>query len=252
MLHAPRARAALLQLCGSALLQLCGSASPVPSVLVSVLTARFEQYTSHPGVVAFLPMSAVHARFKSALESKGYDWLFEVDDDDFDSSRPLLEELEIDVPDIIQKLKWALRPPIDGVGGSVADFWGPISVVLLYAALLVWGQLSVISWVLTIWLGGSMLITFLARVLGADVTFSHTLSSLGYCVMPLVVSRLLLIVVLGPVGVLSLGARAVCVGWATFSAGQWLQTRDLERKRILLVYPILLYMLFLTAVATGV
>ena len=105
---------------------------------------------------------------------------------------------------------------------------------------------------LTIWVGGSCVCFFLARVLGADITLSHTLSSLGYCVLPLVLAQLLMLVALGPVGPLSLAARAACFSWATFSASRWLHTADLARKQLLLLYPISLYMFFLMAVATGV
>ena len=196
--------------------------------------------------------SAPDGRFRSFMESRGYGWLAEVEEDDDDHpQRPLLEELEIDLPDIAQKLRWALRPPADGVGALVSDFWGPVGAMLLYAALLVWGQLSVVSWILTIWVFGGALVCFLGRVLGADVTLSHTLASLGYCVVPLIISRVLLLFV-GSQGALSLLVRFVCVGWATWSASLWMHTSDLARKRILVIYPILLYMLFLTAVATGV
>ena len=71
-------------------------------------------------------------------------------------------QLEIDLNDIYAKVRWALKPPTDGVG-QVSDFWGPVSMLLLYAALLVWGQLRVVSWILSIWLLGSCGVFFLAR-----------------------------------------------------------------------------------------
>jgi hypothetical protein len=196
------------------------------------------------------PSAMAHARFRSYMEQRGYGWLHEVDDEEEEDQRPLLEELEIDLPAIALKLRWALKPPNEGVKDS-SDFWGPMGVMLAYAALLVWGQLSVVSWILTLWVCGSALVFFLARVLGADVTLSHTFCALGYCVLPLVLSRCLMIV-LGSTSTLSLALRALCTAWATYSAQQWLQTKDLARKRVLLLYPILLYFVFLTAVATGV
>ena len=54
-----------------------------------------------------------------------------------------------------------------------ADFWGPLFVVLVYALVSLYGQLSVVSWIITIWFFGSLLISVLARVLGGDVTFSQ-------------------------------------------------------------------------------
>ena len=121
------------------------------------------------------------------MERQGYGYVFEVDTsgtDEDEEQKPLLEELEIDLDDISDKVRWALLPPKAGVG-LVSDFWGPLFVLTAYAALLVWGEIRVVSWILSIWIVGGGLVFFLARVLGADVTLSHTYSSLGYCVLPL-------------------------------------------------------------------
>ena len=93
---------------------------------------------------------------RTHMESKGYGWAFDVEDDDDDGEekRPLMEELEIDPTDIILKAKCVFMPPRDGLG-LIQDFWGPLSIVLLYASLLVWGQMAVVSWILSLWLGGS-------------------------------------------------------------------------------------------------
>jgi hypothetical protein len=146
-------------------------------------------------------------------------------------------------------------------------------VVLLYASLLVWGQLAALSWILCLWVFGSCIIFFLTRVLGADVTLAHTLGSLGYncvplpasppkppplsptlralAVLPLVISRVVLLAV-GSTSAASLLLRALCTAWATFSASRWLLTPDLVRKRLLLVYPLGLYFYFFVALSTGV
>ncbi|KAL1508481.1 hypothetical protein AB1Y20_004582 [Prymnesium parvum] len=188
------------------------------------------------------------------MERQGYAWMFQMDGDeeDDDERRPLLEELEIDLVDIYAKLRWALLPPAGGVG-AVSDFWGPVFVLMAYAALLVWGELRVISWIVCMWVLGGAIVFFVTRLLGADVTISHTLSSLGYCVLPLVLSRLILLLV-GTAGAGSLAVRAVCTAWATFSASRWMLSREKElgRKQVLLVYPIVLYMFYFTAIATGV
>eukprot|EP00308_Calcidiscus_leptoporus_P018303 CAMPEP_0119377414 /NCGR_PEP_ID=MMETSP1334-20130426/44732_1 /TAXON_ID=127549 /ORGANISM="Calcidiscus leptoporus, Strain RCC1130" /LENGTH=192 /DNA_ID=CAMNT_0007396317 /DNA_START=162 /DNA_END=740 /DNA_ORIENTATION=- len=191
------------------------------------------------------------ASYRGYLESKGYGWVFEVEESDgFDDGRPLIEELEIDLYDIARKVLWSLRPPVSGVG-LVSDFWGPLLVILLYAGLVIWGQLAVISWVLSIWVCGGAIVYAVARVLGADTTLAHTLGSLGYCTMPLVVSRLLQVLV--PYGgTISLLQRGVCLMWATYAASCWMRTQELERKQLLLAYPVFLFMFYLTALATGV
>ena len=88
-------------------------------------------------------------------------------------------------------------------------------------------------------------------MLGAEVTLSHTLSALGYCVLPLSISRCLLLLV-GSQGAASLVVRAGCTAWATYSASRWMATKDLDNKQALLVYPIFLFMFYLAALATGV
>ena len=156
----------------------------------------------------------------------------------------------VDPADILHKAKCVLKPPRDGMG-QTQDFWGPLSVVLLYASLLVWGQLAVVSWILSLWVSGSCIIFFLLRVLGADLTLAHALGSLGYNLLPLVVSRVAMLGV-GHKGTASVLVRLACTAWATFSASRWLVTTDLVRKRALVVYPIALYFFFFVALSTGV
>ena len=190
--------------------------------------------------------------FRSHMEGKGYSWMFDAEDaEDDDDRRPLLEELEIDPADIIHKAKCALRPPKGGLG-QTQDFWGPLSVVLMYASLLVWGNMAALSWILCLWVFGSSIIYFLVRVLGADVTLAHTLGSLGYNLLPLVISRVALLTTVGSTNAASIVIRALCTAWATFSASRWLFTADLASKRLLMVYPLGLYFYFFVALSTGV
>jgi hypothetical protein len=186
------------------------------------------------------------------MEGKGYSWMFDAEDaEDDDDRRPLMEELEIDPADIIHKAKCALRPPKGGLG-QTQDFWGPLSVVLMYASLLVWGNMAALSWILCLWVFGSSIIYFLVRVLGADVTLAHTLGSLGYNLLPLVISRVALLTTVGSTNAASIVIRALCTAWATFSASRWLFTADLASKRLLMVYPLGLYFYFFVALSTGV
>ena len=75
---------------------------------------------------------------------------------------------------------------------AAPDFWGPLAVVMGYALLLLWGQLHVISWILTVWLFGSFFIFILARLLGGDVTYSQSLGVIGYSLIPLDIIALFL------------------------------------------------------------
>ena len=187
---------------------------------------------------------------QSYIESKGYSWILETEDElDDEPQRPLLEELEIDVGDIVTKARWALKPPADV--GEINDFWGPAAVVMLYAALVVWGQMRVVSWILSLWVFGGGTVWFLARLLGADLTYAHTLGSLGYTTLPLVLARALVPLV-GTAGPAGLAVRVVATAWSTLSATLWMRHDGLANKRALLAYPILLYFYFFIAVASGV
>ena len=93
----------------------------------------------------------------------------------------------MDVADIAHKVQSVLVPcrRRDHIRDS-PDFWGPLLVVLAYAAVSLYGQLSVrrwrpsvarlrlqvVSWILTIWVAGSLFIAVLAQALGSDVSFS--------------------------------------------------------------------------------
>jgi len=49
----------------------------------------------------------------------------------------------------------------------------------------VYGQLRVVSWIITIWIFGSFLIFVIARVLGGEVSYSQIVGTVGYSLLPL-------------------------------------------------------------------
>ena len=106
----------------------------------------------------------------SYLETKGFGWLLEVDDDDDEHQLPLLfvfylkvirkmfylkfsfhlfrEELDINPKDIYYKIRCVLLPwPQLGYNTQIVrdspDFWGPLVVVLIYALVSLYGQFRV-------------------------------------------------------------------------------------------------------------
>lgn len=68
---------------------------------------------------------------------------------------------------------------------SEPDFWGPFFMVLAYALIIMWGQAQVVPWIMMIWLAGSFIVFFLARVLGSEASYASILSITGYSVLPL-------------------------------------------------------------------
>ncbi|KAE9412060.1 hypothetical protein Angca_007170, partial [Angiostrongylus cantonensis] len=95
------------------------------------------------------------------------------------------EELDIDLTDIYYKIRCILLPlPYFRMKLNIVrespDFWGPLLVVLAYALLSIYGQFSVVSWILTMWFCGGFIVYFIARALGGDVGYSQVSISRGY------------------------------------------------------------------------
>eukprot|EP00730_Choanoeca_flexa_P014300 TRINITY_DN6206_c0_g1_i1.p1 TRINITY_DN6206_c0_g1~~TRINITY_DN6206_c0_g1_i1.p1 ORF type:complete len:284 (+),score=46.93 TRINITY_DN6206_c0_g1_i1:95-853(+) len=186
------------------------------------------------------------------LNDRGYGWMFELDDEDDDAQTPLLEELDIDLTDIGYKLRCVLLPLPSTDRKKLKDepdFWGPLLVVVLYALVSLYGQFQVVSWIITIWMTGSLLLFLLGRVLGGDTNFSQTLGIVGYSLLPLIIMGL--IVPLAPEGALSTSVKALGVLWATYSAGSLLATEGLESRKALLFYPILLLYVYFVSLYSG-
>lgn len=194
--------------------------------------------------------------YSQIFNKKNYDWLLEVDqssDDDF--NKPLLEELDIDLQDIYYKVRCVVFPlPSLGFKRDVLrdspDFWGPLLVVLLYAMLALFGQFKVVSWIITIWLLGSLIIFLLARVLGGEVNYSQCLGVIGYSLIPLVLTAAALPLV-NYFPNISVAIKLFGVVWASYSAGSLLIQDELKNKRLLLMYPILLLYIYFFSLYTG-
>ncbi|CAL1530407.1 unnamed protein product [Lymnaea stagnalis] len=192
----------------------------------------------------------------SVLESRGFGWLLEEEDPEEEDQRPLLEELDIDLKDIYYKLRCVLFPlPQLGFNRHIVrespDFWGPLIVILLYAIISLYGQFRVVSWILTIWLVGSLMVFLLARVLGGEVSYSQCLGVIGYSVLPLFVIACILPLV-HSYHYLNMAFKFLGVVWASFSAGSLLCVQELQHKKPLLLYPIFLLYVYFLSLYTGV
>ncbi|XP_024308941.1 protein YIPF4 isoform X2 [Homo sapiens] len=108
------------------------------------------------------------------LRQRGYGWLLEVEDDDPEDNKPLLEELDIDLKDIYYKIRCVLMPmPSLGFNRQVVrdnpDFWGPLAVVLFFSMISLYGQFR--------------------------VAYGQVLGVIGYSLLPLIVIAPVLLVV---------------------------------------------------------
>ncbi|AWP14463.1 Protein YIPF [Scophthalmus maximus] len=190
------------------------------------------------------------------LRQRGYGWLLEVEEDDGEEIKPLLEELDIDLKDIYYKIHCVLMPiPSLGYNRQVVrdnpDFWGPLAVVLFFSMISIYGQISVVSWIITIWILGSLTIFLLARVLGGEVSYDQVLGVIGYSLLPLIVIAPLLLVI-RPFDVVSTIIKLFGVFWAAYSAASLLVGDEFKTKKPLLIYPIFLLYIYFLSLYTGV
>ncbi|CAF0984141.1 unnamed protein product [Rotaria sp. Silwood1] len=195
------------------------------------------------------------------LDKQGYGWLLDTtnDDDDLntDDNRPILEELDINIGEIMSKLRCVILPIPGQTLQRVTllrdnpDFWGPLLVVLCFALLSVYGQFRVVSWIITIWIFGSLGIFILARVLGGEVSYSQIVGTIGYSLLPL-----LLVAFISPIvknaHYLALFIKLMGVIWSTYSAATLLCVEELQQKKTLLLYPIFLLYIYFLSLYTGV
>lgn len=199
--------------------------------------------------------TADNNRASQFLQTKGYGWLLEVEEADDDDTTPLLEELDIDLKDIFYKVRCAIFPcQFLGFKRQVLrdnpDFWGPLLVVLLFAMISVYGQFRVVSWIITIWVLGSLLIFVFARVLGGEVNYSQCLGVIGYSLLPMIITASMLPLV-HSIPYIGFMVKAGGVIWAAFSAGSLLIQDELAHKKPLLLYPVLLLYIYFFSLFTG-
>ncbi|CAD6198361.1 unnamed protein product [Caenorhabditis auriculariae] len=189
------------------------------------------------------------------LENKGFGWLLEVNEEE-ENQLPLLEELDIDLTDIYYKIRCVLLPlPYFRMKLNIVrespDFWGPLAIVISYALLSIYGQFSVVSWILTIWCCGGFIVYFIARALGGDVGYTQVLGVIGYCLIPLVVMSLV-IPLFSSVPIVAKALGMFGTAWSVYSAGTLLCVDELQTKKPLVIYPVFLLYIYFFSLYSGV
>ncbi|TWW77939.1 Protein YIPF4 YIP1 family member 4 [Takifugu flavidus] len=195
------------------------------------------------------------------LRQRGYGWLLEVEEDDAEENKPLLEELDIDLKDIYYKIRCVLMPmPSLGYNRQVVrdnpDFWGPLAVVLLFSMVSIYGQFRV-------WTPlharccyaantcdslGPQVLTVLSP---EQVSFGQVLGVIGYSLLPLILIAPLLLVI-GEFEIVSTVIKLFGVFWAAYSAASLLVGDEFKTKKPLLIYPVFLLYIYFLSLYTGV
>nr|CDS32082.1 protein yipf4 [Hymenolepis microstoma] len=184
--------------------------------------------------------------FQSALRKRGFGWMLEVETEDADFDKPILEALDIDLKTIGKKMKAVILPCVrSGLDPASIrenpDFWGPLAVIMMFSLVSLFGQLRVVAWILMIWLAGSFIIYFITRSLGGDVAYAQCLGVIGYCLLPLFLTCTLgSLFNLGGFHRFSLLVSFVGTLWSAYSAGKLLSMENLQHRCSLVVYPVCL------------
>lgn len=195
---------------------------------------------------------------------------------------PLLEELGINLKDIFYKSYFVLNPAgktrralaagqisssVDTQQGYALlceqDLSGPILFALLLGLILLLQGLRVeinnvvgklhFNYIYGQFVLGTILIFGLVHLMAhKSVSLSHTMTVLGYCLLPMVLSSFVHTIVIPLVAktIPSLilphasytAMNAISIIWSTFSATQWMATIfDMREQSFLIAYPVFLF-----------
>jgi len=134
------------------------------------------------------------------------------------------------------------------------DLWGPLLICLFMAltlsfanstdssadtASLVFGVVFVVIWI------GAGIVTVNALFLGGKVSFFQSVCLLGYCVFPMCLSAILVVVLSFLPGVLRILLVLAGFGWSTWASVGFISALVPSDRKALAEYPVFLFYLFL-------
>ncbi|CAG9319873.1 YIPF6_2 [Blepharisma stoltei] len=171
---------------------------------------------------------------------------------------PVSETILRDLKRIAFKLKYVLIPKSAEQEKAKQlrdwDLWGPLLLCLLLAltlsissttgssqedtASLVFGIVFVVVWV------GAAVVTINAQLLGGTVSFFQSVCLLGYCIFPMNVASLL-VIILGFVPYIKIPIVLAGFAWSTLSSIGFMTQLVPESRKVLAEYPVILFYLFL-------
>jgi hypothetical protein len=130
------------------------------------------------------------------------------------------------------------------------DLWGPFIICLILGIVLtftskkatgiVFSTIFIIMWI------GSMIITINSTLLGGKLSLLQCICLLGYCTFPAAVSAILTRILLKFLP--SIGKIVIVIIsflWSTKASIPFIAQNIEERKKLLVVYPVMLYFLYL-------
>lgn len=166
------------------------------------------------------------------------------DPDDVENEPPLLVELGVRPEHIIQKTLAVLNPlrvPSQDVMRD-ADLAGPVIFGLIFGALLLLQGKLHFGYIYGIGIISCLCMLLLLNMMSGSITFFYTVSTLGYCLLPLVLLSALGIILPLKGGLFGMIVTFAIVTWCSWSASK-LFTRGLnmEHQQLLVAYLCMLF-----------
>ncbi|EPY41067.1 terbinafine resistance locus protein (yip1) [Angomonas deanei] len=127
------------------------------------------------------------------------------------------------------------------------DLWGPLLLCLLLAIILAVkaGQdqkalvfSAVFLWV---WLGAAV-VTLNAKFLGSTISFFQTVCVMGYCLTPLFLGALLVLVI--PIFFINLVIVMATWAWSCWASLRFFRGSTVPQREMLVLYPVALFFFF--------
>lgn len=204
---------------------------------------------SKAGVFIFLGLGPALTRRNQKAHAKREDALDAIDVRDLETvdAARFIEAIGPNLSEIKNKVLYVLVPGNGHLMGTIADDpdrWGALLCVLAHCFVYYFfGIDPKVSWVFFVWAFGSSIVSAILNLLGRSISFETVVCVLGYSTVPLTLCLPIL-------GIVRFSAfhtlvRACGCVLSAVSSGSSLVTPQLENKRILIVFPVMMYYVFL-------
>ena len=166
-------------------------------------------------------------------------------------SETLLRDFKV----ILHKIKYVLLPQfVKDKTKEIRnwDLWGPLLICFSLCLILTFGNSKVnedSSFVLIfsiVWIGG-FIINLNAKILGVNIGFFQVFCLLGYCLFPILVSAIIIIILLRNDNynlffeVLKILILILCVCWSCFASVGFVGSLTNKDKKFIVCYPIFIF-----------
>lgn len=172
---------------------------------------------------------------------------------------PVYETLMRDLRQVGSKLQIVLLPLGQSRNFDVVqklrewDLWGPLLVCLTLSMLLSItapgdsGSLVFAAVFVIVWIGAGA-VTLNAQLLGGTISFLQSVCILGYCVFPLTLAAFVLFILHFILKNLVVKLIVVAIGfmWSTRASVVFMERVVKEERRLLAVFPVLLFYTFIS------